>query len=61
MPTKIAVTMKEAHELSGIPPESMRKLIRSRKIEVARVGRKILIPVIELERICKPGAILVTK
>jgi len=54
--TKLAVGLQEAQEMTGISHFTLRRMVRLRKIKAARVGRRILIPVSELENLVKPGA-----
>jgi excisionase family DNA binding protein len=56
--TKLSVSLEEAQELTGISQHTFRKLVKRGRIKAARVGRRIVIPVTELEKLVKPGAIL---
>ena len=50
---KLALTVDEAAACTGIGRNTLRDLIRSRKIPVLRVGRKILIRTDTLENFLK--------
>jgi excisionase family DNA binding protein len=54
--TKLSVGLEEAQEMTGISLHTFRKLVRKRKINAARVGRRILIPISELKKLVRPGA-----
>lgn len=51
--TKIAYTISEAAEACGLGQRSLRYLIGLGKIGYTRVGRRVLIPRAELERLLK--------
>lgn len=55
--TKLTVGVREAQEMTGISQFTFRKMIRLKSIRAVRVGRRVLIPVSELEKLAKPGAI----
>ena len=54
---KLSVGLHEAQEMTGISHLTFRKMIKLEKIKGARVGRRLLIPVSELEKLVKPGAV----
>jgi excisionase family DNA binding protein len=54
--TKLSVGLQEAQEMTGISHFTFRRMVKQGKILAARVGRRVLIPVSELERLVKPGA-----
>jgi excisionase family DNA binding protein len=58
--TKLAVGLQEAQEMTGISHFTFRRMVRLGKIKAARVGRRVVIPVTELERLVKPGAVSAT-
>jgi excisionase family DNA binding protein len=58
---KMSVGLQEAGQLTGLSQHTFRKLVHKGKIKAARVGRRILIPVRELEKLTKPGAHLSSK
>ena len=53
MQEKMAMSVEEAAECTGIGRNTLRELISSRKIPVLRIGRKILIRTDTLERFLK--------
>jgi excisionase family DNA binding protein len=55
--TKLSVGLEQAEEMTGISHHTFRKLVRKGKIKAARVGRRIVIPIAELERLVKPADI----
>ncbi len=58
--TKLSVGLEEAQEVTGLSQHLLRKMVVRGTLKAARVGRRILIPLSELERIVKPGAITPT-
>jgi excisionase family DNA binding protein len=57
---KLSVGLQEAQEMTGISHFTFRRMVRNGKIKAVRVGRRLLIPVTELEKLVKPGAISAT-
>jgi excisionase family DNA binding protein len=57
---KLSVGLQEAQEMTGISHFTFRRMVRNGKIKAVRVGRRLLIPVSELEKLVKPGAISAT-
>ena len=57
--TKLTVGLKEAQEMTGISQVTLRRMC-GKTIKAVRVGRRVLIPVTELEKLVKPGAISAT-
>lgn len=55
--TKLSVGLHEAQEITGLSNVTLRRLVKGGKIRAVRVGRRILLPLSELERLTKPGAI----
>lgn len=55
---KISYGYDDAFEATGISRHQWRKLAKLGKVRVAKVGRRILIPRSELERICAADAVL---
>ena len=55
--TKLSVGLHEAQEITGLSNVTLRRLVKGGKIRAVRVGRRILFPLSELERLTKPGAI----
>lgn len=54
--TKLSVGLEEAQSLTGLSHFTLRRLVKNKKIKAARVGRRVLIPMTELEKLTKPGA-----
>ncbi len=57
---KISYGYGDAEEATGISRHQWRHLAKLGKVRVARVGRRVLIPRSELERITAAGAVLTT-
>jgi len=55
--TKLSVGLHEAQEITGLSNVTLRRLVKGGKIRAVRVGRRLLLPLSELERLTKPGAI----
>jgi excisionase family DNA binding protein len=55
--TKLSVGLQEAQEMTGISHFTFRRMVKHGKIKAVRVGRRVLIPVAELEKLVKPGAV----
>ena len=53
---KLTVGLQEAQEMTGISQVTLRRMVGT-QIKAVRVGRRVLIPVAELEKLVKPGAI----
>jgi excisionase family DNA binding protein len=53
---RLAYPLKQGAAMVGIATFTLRRMALNGQIKFARVGRKILIPATELERICAPGA-----
>lgn len=47
----LTVGVKTAAQATGLSPQMIRKLIRNRQLEVARVGARVLIPLDALRRL----------
>jgi excisionase family DNA binding protein len=54
--TQLSVGLAQAEEMTGLSQFTLRRLVKRGKVRAARVGRRILIPMTELERLTKPGA-----
>ena len=50
MKTKMAMTVEEASEYTGIGRNTIRQLVRWKKLPVLRIGRKIIIRTDALDR-----------
>ncbi len=51
---KIGVSLDEAAKLTSVSAFTLRRQIKAGKLKVARVGRRLVIPVSELEKLLKP-------
>jgi excisionase family DNA binding protein len=49
-PDKTYLTIKEAADLSGLAPSTIRLLIRKRQLKALQVGRRVIIKRADLER-----------
>ena len=54
---KLSVGLQEAQEMTGVSHFTFRRMVKNGKIRAVRVGRRLLIPITELEKLVKPGAI----
>jgi excisionase family DNA binding protein len=54
--TQLSVGLVEAEQMTGVSRHTWRMMVKQNKVRAARVGRRILIPMSELERVTKPGA-----
>ncbi len=52
---KLAVRVREAASLIGLKEPTVRAYIRKGKIRAVKVGRAVLVPVSELERLVREG------
>ena len=48
---RLSYTLNEAAELTGISTATLRRMVLRRQVKSARIGRKILLPAAELQRI----------
>ncbi len=55
MSTKLTMTVKEFCEALGVSPATFWKYHTSGKIKVIRIGRRVLIPMPEVNRILTEG------
>ena len=53
---RIAVSLDEAEKLTSISRFTLRRQIKRGNLKVARVGRRLVIPVSELEKLVRPVA-----
>jgi excisionase family DNA binding protein len=51
----IAVSVEEAGRIVSLSPHTIRAYIRTKRIRAAHVGRRVLVPVAELERLVSEG------
>lgn len=57
---KLSVGLNEAQEMTGISHFTLRRLVKKGRIKGVRIGRLLVIPVSELAKLVKPGAISAT-
>jgi len=53
---RLSYTLNEAADMTGISAYTLRRMVLQGKIGSARIGKKILIPAAELQRIVGAGA-----
>jgi excisionase family DNA binding protein len=53
----LSVDYERAEELTGVSRFTLRKYARTGRLKVVRVGRRVVIPMSELERMFAPGAV----
>jgi excisionase family DNA binding protein len=51
----IAVDVQEAARLTSLSPYTVRAYIRQKKLRAVHVGRRLLVPVAELQRLVAEG------
>lgn len=51
----LAVDVREAGRLLALSPHTIRAYIRKGRIKAVRVGRRVLVPAAELERLAREG------
>ena len=51
---KLAVSLNEAEKLTSISRFTLRRQIKSGALKCARVGRRLVIPLAELEKLIRP-------
>jgi excisionase family DNA binding protein len=52
---KLGVSLDEAAKLTSVSVFTLRRQIKRGNLKVARVGRRLVIPVSELEKLLKPA------
>ena len=55
--TKLSVSLQEAQEMTGLSHVTLRRLVKGGKMKAVRVGRRMLLPISELQRLTRPGAV----
>jgi excisionase family DNA binding protein len=53
----LTVDYERAEELTGVSRFTLRKYAKTGRLKVVRVGRRVVVPVSELERMFAPGAV----
>ena len=57
-PTRpLAVTFETAEQMTSVSRFTLRKYVKTGRLKVVRVGRRVVIPVSELEKMFSPGAV----
>ena len=51
----IAIDVQEAARVTSLSPHTIRSYIRQKKIRAVHVGRRVLVPVAELQRVISEG------
>lgn len=52
---KLGVSLDEAAKLTSVSAFTLRRQIKRGNLKVARVGRRLVIPVTELEKLVRPA------
>lgn len=53
----LTVDFEKAEEMTGVSRFTLRKYVKTGRLKVVRVGRRVVVPVSELERMFSPGAV----
>lgn len=53
----LTVSFEEAEKATGVSRFTLRKFAKTGRLKVVRVGRRVVVPVSELERMFSPGAV----
>ena len=53
---RLGVSLEEASKLTSVSQFTLRRQIKRGNLKVARVGRRLVIPVAELEKLVRPVA-----
>jgi hypothetical protein len=59
--TTLTVDFEKAEEMTGVSRFTLRKYVKTGRLKVVRVGRRVVVPVCELERMFAPGAVSTLK
>jgi excisionase family DNA binding protein len=57
----LSVDFETAEEMTGVSRFTLRKFVKAGRLKVARVGRRVVVPVAELQRMFAPGAVSTLK
>jgi len=57
----LTVDYEKAEELTGVSRFTLRKYAKTGRLKVVRVGRRVVVPITELERMFAPGAVSTLK
>jgi excisionase family DNA binding protein len=53
---KLGVSLDEAAKLTSVSVFTLKRQIKCGNLKVARIGRRLVIPLLELQRLLKPAA-----
>ena len=53
----LTVSFEEAEKATGVSRFTLRKFAKTGRLKVVRVGRRVVVPISELERMFSPGAV----
>ena len=53
----LTVSFEEAEKATGVSRFTLRKFAKSGRLKVVRVGRRVVVPISELERMFSPGVV----
>ena len=59
--SQLSVDFETAEQMTGVSRFTLRKYVKAGRLKVARVGRRVVVPVTELERMFSPGAVSTLK
>jgi excisionase family DNA binding protein len=59
--TTLTVDFEKAEEMTGVSRFTLRKYVKTGRLKVVRVGRRVVIPISELERMFAPGRSFLTQ
>jgi excisionase family DNA binding protein len=57
----LTVDFEKAEEMTGVSRFTLRKYVKTGRLKVVRVGRRVVIPISELEKMFSPGAVSTLK
>ena len=57
----LTVSFEEAEKATGVSRFTLRKFAKTGRLKVVRVGRRVVVPVSELEQMFAPGAVSTLK
>jgi len=57
----LSVDFETAEQMTGVSRFTLRKYVKTGRLKVVRVGRRVVVPVSELERMFAPGTVSTLK
>ena len=57
----LTVSFEEAEKATGVSRFTLRKFAKNGRLKVVKVGRRVVVPISELERMFSPGAVSTLK